>query len=288
MKKEYEYLNDVKMDFSVYSEQKLSESEANSMKNAINKTKKVNYKKLGIIAACVAIVGTLTFTALAKDFIGNIIKTISTGHNEFSQIDPDKLPEMYVGLLFDEDGNVVTEFYPEACDYYDKNGEKIEDVYLFLREEYEKMAEKNGWDVKISESADDKNKTPLERAEENGQNVVKNISEINSGLNFTAKLPEYVPADFTFSFATADGDYLFLYYTNENDEYFVIHERVINEDTAYESGGKKIEETEINGNKAVIVDDSSVAWECDGISVEILGRALLNPDELLNVANSIN
>ena len=231
MKNLYEYLNEVKMDFSIYEEQKLSESEVISMKNAIKKTKQVNFKKLATIAACAAVLCALTLTAPAKEFIGNIIKTVTTGHNEFSVVSPNKLPELYVGMLFDKDGNVVTDFYPDSTEYYDRDGKRIEDVYLFLQEEYKKIAEENGWDIKISESDDDK--TPLERAEENGQNIVRNISEINTGLNFEAHLPEHIPSGFAFDFATADGDYLFLYYTNENDEYFVIHERVINEETAY-------------------------------------------------------
>ena len=149
---------------------------------------------LATIASCIAVLCTLTLTAPAKEFIGNIIKTVTTGHNEFSVINPNKLPELYVGMLFDKDSNPVTDFYPNSTEYYDKDGKKIEDVYLFLQEEYKKIADANGWDIKISESDED---------------------------------------------------------------------------------------------KAVILDDLSVAWECDGISVEILGRNILSRSELLSVANSV-
>ena len=129
----------------------------------------------------------------------------------------------------------------------------------------------------------------MKEAEEKGENVVYDIEKINDSLNFTAKLPDYVPENFEFFGATADGDYLFLYYREqETGSFFAIHERAINDETAFQSStdGSLIETT-VNGNKAVLMDGDCLDWETDGIAIGVMGRNVISTTDVYKVADSI-
>lgn len=68
------------------------------------------------------------------------------------------------------------------------------------------------------------------------------------------------------------GDYRTLYYKNAEGGTISFHERLINDETAFESGGtEKMEEIKINGRTAVIDGTNTLAWEtADDVSVDII------------------
>lgn len=294
MKNEFDYLNDIKMDFSVYEEEILTEKEKLKMKNAIISKKKIKLKKYGVIAACVGIAAVMGITVYASGVVDNIIRIVSTGNNEFEVIDSSKLktkvPDEMKGLLFDENGEELTHFRSDMT-VYDKDGNIIEDMSAYMKEiGLEEIITENGT-VKISfHTGDEEKQDPLEHMKEN-YTITKNINDLENALKFDVKLPEYIPAGFDFHGAAFSGDedeeYLFVYYMNKDGEYFSIHERIINEDTAYSMGAKSLEVINIKGNKAVLVDNREISWEEGGISIDINGRGLLERDELIKLAESV-
>ncbi|MDP4132803.1 MAG: DUF4367 domain-containing protein [Bacillota bacterium] len=291
MKNEFDYLNDVKMDLSEYEIADLTDLERSKMKNIIKKTRKIKIGKIAGIAACVAVVAAFSQTAFAQNLIDNIVKSISTGHNQFLQVDDSKavnLPDELVGLVFDKNGNSVTS-YQKDTQYYDKDGNKITDFETFIRENIDvtKIETEDG-SVKVTFS--DKTTDPLKEAKGEGYPVIDDEKAINDNLSFKSKMPTYLPEGFSFYGGVPMGkDYLFVYYKNQDTgKWFVVHERIINENTAfgYATDGT-IEETKINGNKAVISDGRSIDWECDDISIAVQGRGEISKEDLFKVAKSI-
>lgn len=269
MKNEFDYLNDVKMDLSIYEEVKLTDMECSKMKNSIKKNKKISIGKVSILAACIAVLALGSQTVFAKDFVSNIIKTISTGHNQFSQMDSSISDEELQAInlnLYDSEGNPV-EYTDKDFEYYDKNGEKIAIAKTDVSDE-----------------------EPLEYSRKSGYPIITDESEINSYLSFKAKLPTYLPEGFTFHGASAYGeDYLFVYYMNKSTgKHIMIDERAINDETAFSAGTDgKVEPIKINSYDAVMMDDRNIDWECDGISVGVSGRGEITRDELIKIAESI-
>lgn len=290
-KNPFDYLNDVKMDFSDYEIVNLTESERKKMKNVNKQHKKFSAGKLSALAACVALVVVFSQTAIAKDFFSNIISSVSTGHNQFFKVDDSgmkmMLPDEIKGKLFDKDGNPVT-VYKNGEKLYDAEGCEISDVPRYITETLGiDTLTMNGEKVKVQVKAADKD--VLKEAEEAGQNVVYEVDKMNEFLNFSPKLPGYVPENFEFFGATADGDYLFLYYREqETGNYFVIHERAINDETAFsQSTDGTLIETTVNGSKAVLMDGKSLDWEADGISISVMGRNVINTADIYKIADSI-
>lgn len=290
MKNEFEILNDVKMDFSDYENIELTDTERENMKKAIKQKRKISRRRVLGIAACIALAAVLSQTTFAQSFIGRIVKSVSTGHNTFYQTDNTgaeaELPKAFWGLLYTADGKPAKTFVVGG-EYYDKAGNKIENVPEYLAENAE-MTEFSDENIKIS-VAGKRNEDPLEHTAEFGYPIIKNIDEIDGFLCFDSKLPEYLPEGYSFYGASAYGDeYLFVYYKNqETGNYFMVHERIINEETAFESGTDgEMHETEIRGHKAVVSDRSSIDWEEDGISVGISSRGGFSEEELIKVAMS--
>lgn len=290
MKDKYDYLNDVKMDFSIYEDYNLSELESKKMKNAIKTHKKISIGKLTTIAACITMLIVCSQTTFAKNIINNIIKSISTGHNQFTQVDNSvsKLPDELVGFVFDRNGNSVTN-YAKGTDYYDKDGNKITDFRTFIKENIN-VTEIETENETVRVAFSDETTDPLEQARNDGYPVITDEKTIDRYLSFNSKLPSYLPLGFSFYGATAMGtDYLFVYYKNQDTgKWFAVHERIINENTTFESSTDgTLEETKVNKNKAVITDNRNIDWECDGISIGVLGRGEISKDELIKVAKTI-
>ena len=138
----------------------------------------------------------------------------------------------------------------------------------------------------------DEEKDPLKDWEEKGWNIIMNETEINEMLSFDAKLPTYLPKGFEFMGAATAPDskyYLSAYYKNEETgKYFVIHERLLNDETAFSAGTDgTVEEISINGHKAALSNERNVDFEIDDISVGVSGRDALTKDEVIRVAESI-
>ena len=286
-KNEFDYLNDVKMDFSVYENGSISEEEIRRMrKNAVNKRRKL--KVVYSLAACVAIVA-VAGTAFASGYLDNVIKTLSTGHNQFIQTDasaPDELPDELKGKIFDENGNAVEYLYKEDIgNIYDENGERINDVNLVSM--YEEATDGS---VEVYSVTDDGD------AEAFTQNYAT-IDEAQAEAEFDIKTPEYLPEGYslsrTYAYENEDGSvsgkYRNIEYKNEDGDEIIVMERLIDDTTAYTySTDGTVEETTINGRTAAITDGNCIDWETeDGVSVSINGGHSLSVDELIKIAESV-
>ena len=281
MKNEFDYLNDVKMDLSIYDEEILSEKEIKKMKDSMkNNKKKISVRKIGVIAACAAAVA-ISGTAFAGGFVDRIIQSISTGHNNFVQMEGSSIdiPEEWLGQIFDENGTplaVLTE--SDVDNVYDADGNKID---------WEAFLEKNGV-VTVGEDADIENSTVR----------FASIEEAEAETSFDLKTPGYIPAGYSFARVEAfkddngvvSGDYRNILYTNEEtgrEIWFM--ERRIDENTAFTTGTDgSMEELDINGRKAVIMDDEDIDWETeDGVSISLMTDGDIARDEIIKMAESV-
>lgn len=302
MKNEFECLNDVIVDFSIYEPIELTEKEKMNMKKLIkNRNKRINKKGIFAIAAAVTVVAAVSITGFAGKLMFRTVKEVSTGHNKFTLVDSSdseiKIPKELVGLLFDENGKKVKTFKNNTT-YYDKDGNAITNYQEFLEKNLPDdgiltLTDENGKQTKVYTSKEkDKDKNPLLRQEKEGYNIIYNESEIQDNLDFDVKLPEYIPEGFSFMGASASTDpkyYLFMYYKNDKTgEWFMIHERLLNEETAFEAGTDgTMEEITINGHTAVLYDDVNLDFEIDDVSVGVSGRNALTKDDVIKISESI-
>ena len=294
MKNEFDYLNDVKMDFSVYEEKSLTEKERLKMKNILKRKRKFSTRKCIAAAACVGVVAALGITAYATGFVDNVVKMITTGHNQFAQVDDSELtaevPENLKGFLFDENGEEVTMFRGDMT-LYDKDGNVIEDMGEYMRSLgiYSLYYNTENGEVKVSFDEETESDPLLNM--EGDYIIAESEAELENKPGFKASVPEYIPEGFKFhgaAYSKGEAEYLFIYYMNGEGEYFCIHERIINDDTAYTaSTNGTVEEIDINGNKAAVMDKDEISWEENGISIDVMGRDVIEYDDLLKVAESI-
>lgn len=290
MKNEYDYLNEVKMDFSLYDDEYMTDKEVKSVLKNIREnndmTKRVVQKKRLFTAVCAAaIVMTCTVFASGSEIINKIVKTITTGHNYFIQMEggPYDIPDELKGKLFDKEGKPINILSEESYgELYDAEGNKIDNTKL--AEIYE---ESLGGQVVVNENY---NKEEAEKS----YNTIEEAQDI---AVFDIKVPDYVPDGFEFSRAYAytdnkgnvSGEYMTLEYKNKKGHEINIFERTLNEETAFSSStDDTIEETEINGRKAVIENGKSIHWETkDSVSVSIVARGKITKDEIINMAESV-
>jgi hypothetical protein len=298
MKNEFDYLNDVKVDFSKYDLEKLTELERMKMINAIAKGKNKFWVKAASIAACLTIVITLNQSVYAQSIINDIVKSISTGFNHFVQVDNAnieiELPKEV--KLYDKNGIPLTT-YRSGDVAYTKDGELIINVTEYALENFNislEAEDESGLSVIISDKRED---DPVAAGSNENRLIINDEKEIDDYLNFKAKLPAYLPNGYVFygaelyknSDGSVSGDYLNIYYKNHaSGKSFIVMERMLNDDTAFTlSTDGTIEETKVNGCKAVLVGNSSLDWETGNISVSIAGRDALSRNELFEVAESV-
>ena len=288
MKNEYDYLNDVKMDFSVYDDE---------MKKEIMEMKKgkMSIRKIAVIAACAAAVA-ITGTAFASGYVTKIVKSISTGHNMMIQTDDTgmewEIPEKLSGKFYDKDGNELHSitYGMTYGDLYDKDGNRYDEAsiaQMFIDSGYADDA-----DIRVEASKDNGTKIPYD---DETLKVYTSLEEFDADLSFDLKSPEYVPDGYSFLYGNGyrdkdgkmSGNYAVLTYSNGKDT-FSIHERVINDKTSFEtSTNEDVTETLINGCTAA-VSDHEIMWEQSGISITVIsGSSSVTGGELLKVAESI-
>lgn len=293
MKNEFDYLNDVTVDFSEYEATELTELERAKMKKEV--LKKAKHKaRIGryvSIAAVIAAVLIISQTAFAQNLVVNIIKSFSTGHNTFVQIEeqeiPDTVPvpEQLKGQIYDKDGNVLTEIPRDADTIYDKDGNAV----VISADTHDGDSETE-FSLERIKGADE-----VPESDENTV-IYTSAEELQSVLNFALKTPSYLPEGYSLlyvmGFRTSEnsdeisGDYAVAAYSNGENK-FTVHERIINDETRFTTDSSdNLREIDINGNTAV-ADSQMVSWETDGISVTLLGGSALRGDELIKVAESI-
>ncbi len=288
MKNEYDYLNDVKMDFEVYENEMKKE-------NTEMKKGKMSVRKIAVIAACAAAVA-ITGTAFASGYVTKIVKSINTGHNMMIQTDDTgmewEIPEKLSGKFYDKDGNELNSitYGMTYGDLYDKDGKQYDEASLaqmFIDSGYA-----DSMDIRVDVSKDNGTKIPYD---DERIKVYTSLDEFGADLSFDLKVPEYVPDGYSFLYGNGfrdddgamSGNYATLTYSN-GKETFSIHERVINDETAYEtSTNENVTEMLINGCTAA-VSDHEIMWEQNGVSITVIsGSSNVTGDELLKVAESI-
>ena len=251
-----------------------------------------NYKKSAYLVAATAVISicvTTVQTSFAQNFIDRIVQTLTAGRIEVTQYaetdSPRLLPKELVGKLFYKDGQPVEYFTNdrEATDYYTPDGILIESlgdyISAFLPD-----------DVKVSFN-DGQEKI-------NDNLIIQDHARLNDYTSFPVCLPNYLPENFQFDKAefyrdeqgkVENSQYITLHFTNaETDESFLIFQRASNEETAYSIGtDQEIEAIAVNGHNAVIIGGRSIDWEANDVLYSIAGRGLLDKEELIKIAESI-
>lgn len=252
-----------------------------------NTMKKSNKFKHPITkVASFALIGVLSIslmqTSFAQDVVGKVLKTISLGHivvyeEEFLETESYPVPDKLKGKIFDKDGNPI-----EAI------SNKIEKIYTADGEEIDSIDDLTGEITTVAESEKQRKEQTL---------IVKDSNELNNYTCFDVILPSYLPEGYKFDRAEFYKDengiventkYISLYFTNEKTGKFIyMPQRFADEETAYETGGSKVEEIKINGVDAVIYSDSNIDWEANGVLYGLSGRGEVDKDELIKIAESI-
>ena len=299
MKNEYDYLNDVRTDFSKYETMELTDKERREMKNEFKKRKAhFSWRKCSALAACAAAIAIAAQTGFAQNMMERIINVVQTGHNDVVQTDyseaEETLTQTLKGCIFDKDGNEITSLdgITSYTDLYDASGVRYDEKSII------KLFKDKGL-VNDDVDAIIRVGTPKEKGvipeSGNGEEIFTSIEELGSRLNFTLKTPEYMPEGWDFLYCygfTGDdgvmsGNYAVLVYYDGNEEFY-IHERVINDDTRYTaSTDETVTEGTVNGCTAAI-SEHDVMWEQDGVSVDLVsGESDITGGMLLKVANSV-
>ena len=300
MKNEYDYLNDVRTDFSKYEAMELTDKERREMKKEFKKNRaRFSWRKCAALAACAAAIAIAAQTGFAQNMMERIINVVQTGHNDVVQTDyseaEETLTQTLKGCIFDKDGNEITSLdgITSYTDLYDASGVQYDEqsiIKLFK----DKGLINDDVDAIIRVSSTQKDAGVIPESG-NGEEIFTSIEELSSKLSFTLKTPEYMPDGWNFLYCygftggdgVMSGNYAVLVYYDGNEEFY-IHERVINDDTRYTaSTDETVTEGTVNGCTAAI-SEHGVMWEQDGVSVDLVsGESDITGDMLLKVANSV-
>jgi len=245
--------------------------------------KKLGLRKVAVVAvAAISICGVMQ-TAIAKEMVQKVIKTFTMEHIIVNQEEEMEWTEMPVpdslkGKIYTVEGEKITVFTKDMTSFYTAEGEEIED-----------MDAKTG---KITT----KKEAQLIASEQ--KLVEYDVSKLGEYICFEAKLPSYLPEGYTFDRAefykdeegkVKNSKYIDLYFKEKvtGNELF-IQERFADEETAYEIGTDgKIEEIELNGIKAILMDDKHLDWEAEGILFSFSSHHNVSREELIKIAESI-
>lgn len=281
MKKQYDILNDARLDFSEYEEIPLTEQErAQIMKRIRKNIKKRNYtSRIMYTAACAASLLLVSQTSFAQDLLDRII-TIGNSSiivEETEQPDPAIVLDALKGQIFDKDGNVLTELTGSEDGIYDAKGHEV----MIVHEEGA-----NGIEYSLK---------PIEAATAAKTNTIhfSSAEELGKNLSFDLRIPDYLPEGF--SLETAYG------YANENSELFLnygvliytdgvhsfmIQERKDSEENRFAATITNAEEMEFHGTAAVY-NENEFHCTLEGTITSIMGQNVLKGEELLKVAKSL-
>ena len=280
----------INKDFSKNSNKK--EVFDNTIKNINEYREEVIMKNLrkskhfiGKVASFALICGlgfSIMQTSFAQEVVGKIVKTISLGHitvyeDEFVEMESYPIPDKLKGKIFDKDGNPLEVFSRDMEKIYTADGIEISHI--------------DGATGEIITVVEEQKK----RQEENL--IVEDSSKLNDYTCFNVILPTYLPEGYKFDRAefykdengiVENSKYIGLFFTNEETgKYIYMQQRFADEETAYATGGDKIEKIEINGVDAVIYSDRNIDWEMRGIIYALSGRGEVTKDELIKIAESI-
>lgn len=252
--------------------------------------KSQRFKKPAVAVASIALgVALFAQTAIAQDFTQKIkeIFSIAGGNINIIQEEPVErpdgvpVPESLKGQIFDGEGNEVKAFTDSIKEIYTKSGEKI--AYLGNDENNEMVI------VTEAQEAAKKAETTL---------TLTDVNKRNDYTCFDVKLPEYLPDGYKFdrielykdeNGKVENSKYIDIFYTNEsNSEYIFMQQRLSDEETGFTTGTDgTVERVKVNGAEALIMNDSSIDWEADGVLYHMTSRGAFGKDDLLKMAESI-
>lgn len=252
--------------------------------NNMKKSRKFKHPitKVASIALACVLGFSIMQTAFAQEFVGKVLKTISLGHITVSEEEPMEVesfpvPEKFKGKIFDKDGNPVEIISEELGKLYTVDGEEIADLDF-----------ETGEIMTVAE---------CDRMRKEGILVIKDVSKLNNYTCFNVILPSYLPEGYEFDRAefykddngvVENSKYISLYFTNKKTGGKIyIPQRFADEETAYETGGSKVEKIKINGVDAVLYDDENIDWEANGVIYGISAKGEVSRDELIKIAESI-
>ena len=271
-------LNEVKVDFGVYEERELSEAEVRKMSETVKRGKaKRGKKRVGVVLAAAAV--AVCATAIAANPNG-IIKSVTTGYNTYFQTRNDELIELPTelgGKLFDKNGMAYERITEDEL----LNRSYAEDGHKLSESELKAM---------LGVLAD-KDDSELEAHKYD----YADIDEARSKASFavkTVKLPSEYRLRRVYGFkdenGEVSGDYVNMEYEDKKGNTVYVMERLLNEATKFTaSTDGRLEETELNGNKAVIMNGEIDIETKDSVSVSIMGKKL-SRGELIEAAKSVS
>lgn len=246
----------------------------NIMKKFINRNITAKVASLVLVAVLAV---PFSQTAFAQNIVENVKKVFKLEHvevfvDDFSDMEPQELPEELKGKIFDADGNEMTVLDPSYKGlYYNEDGESIVETESY----------------KIAPSGESK------KASENL--IEKNPDKLNDYTRFEVKLPKYLPEGYAFDRAeffkdenqvVENSKYISLYFTKEgSDEIIYMQQRFADEETAYSAGGLNVKEVKV-GEVDGILYDNSLDWEGDGVIYAMTAKGLSESD-MIRVAESI-
>lgn len=246
--------------------------------------------KKSLIAAAMIIIATSSIlqTTWSQEMVEKMIHSIKLEHIEAEQYDdstyvPKAIPKNLRGQVFDEKGNRVEVITDDLRGkLYTKDGEKIAGI-----DEKNQIITRSEYDDRTASIAAN---TVIE----------KDPDELVRYICFKPKFLEYVPENYHFDrgefYKDEEGKvenskYLTMYYKNDQTgEEIFVQERFACEETAYGwAGNERIEEMDLNGNRAILIGDSSLSWEIDGVlmHISINGNPLLTREDLIKMGESI-
>ncbi|GIO44426.1 DUF4367 domain-containing protein [Paenibacillus apis] len=280
-------LSEIDFDAKAYKAQAREEVfAASAASDSATNWQKRWFIKGAIAAAAVSLFVGVMFSppAIAGEWMGKIIKTLSLGYIEIQQVEPQlegeniSVPYELQGKIFDEHGNALTQMSVSTQKVYTADGEEIEEY-------------RDGVIITKQDAERDLN--------EIGMTTIHDAAKLNDHTNFEVKVPAYLPEGYQFERAEQynndDGlpapEYINLYYRNTQGQELKLFQREASEETAYGlSTESRVEEIEINGQPAALIGNSSIDWQSDGVlyslAADKTGQSL-NKEELIKIAESI-
>ncbi|WP_234950047.1 DUF4367 domain-containing protein [Tissierella praeacuta] len=253
-------------------------------KDNMKKSSKFKHPMVKVASvALVCILGVSTMrTSFAQELVDKVVRTITLGHVtviEEESVESLPVPEELKGKIFDKHGKPIEVFL----------GDKTQKMYTADGEEIGGFSADESGNIEIV-TADEK-----EKRREIKDLIVKNPSELNNHTCFDVKLPSYLPNGYKFDRAeffrenendiVENSKYIALFFTNDKTgEYIYMQQRFADEETAYETGAKKVEKININGVDALLYDNN-LDWEDNGVIYMLNGRGIAK-DELIKMGES--
>lgn len=247
-------------DFSQYSNRSAvlfkvltmnNKQEAKTMKN------KRGFKRPAIALSAVLAAGILSIAiaqpSFAQDIVDKMLASFNTGHIEVVQTEPQAQPAESTGKQSDK---AAKEEVPGLKVV--KEGEQEPDIAEHILS-------------------------------------IKDTTKLVDYADFPVKLPQYFPEGYAFDRAEfyrdveeVSGKYVTLHFTNKKTKGSIyMQQRLPDEETAFGTGTDgKIEELQLNGVKAILMDDRKLLWETKD-ALYVLSSDSVNKSEIIRIAESI-